>query len=156
MTRPVTLVCFDGSAPSTLGLHVARTLLAPTDLVVLTVWQSVASRLAQAGSLAAIAVVEDEAADKSEEAAAHAAAAEGAASARAAGCSAEARAEEAGESVWRTILDVADEVAAASIVIGSRGRGPLKATLLGSVSREVLVHASRPVLIVPPEESSER
>jgi nucleotide-binding universal stress UspA family protein len=33
------------------------------------------------------------------------------------------------------------------IVVGSRNRGPLLAALLGSVSREVLTHADRPVLV---------
>ena len=35
------------------------------------------------------------------------------------------------------------------VVIGSRGRGPLKAMVLGSVGSEVLAHAGCPVLIIP-------
>ncbi len=35
------------------------------------------------------------------------------------------------------------------VVLGSRGRGPLKAMVLGSVGSEVLAHAGCPVLIIP-------
>jgi nucleotide-binding universal stress UspA family protein len=35
------------------------------------------------------------------------------------------------------------------LVVGSRGRGPGRAIVLGSVSREVAALADRPVLIVP-------
>ena len=52
--------------------------------------------------------------------------------------------------------DPADELAraaadrsAALLVVGSRGRGPVRAALLGSVSAGVTRHSSRPVLIVP-------
>ncbi|MDX3265882.1 universal stress protein [Streptomyces sp. NPDC093228] len=156
MTRPVTLVCFDGSAASRLGLDVAQTLLASTDLIVLTVWQSVASRLAEAGSLGAMAVVAHESADRAAEEEARTAAARGAEIARASGGHAKARVEEGDEFVWKAVLKVADEVDAASIVIGSRGRSPLKGALLGSVSREVLAHTTRPVLVVPPAHAPER
>ena len=51
---------------------------------------------------------------------------------------------------WSGIVDVADELDAAVIVLGSRGlHGPREA-LNGSVSHEVATHAGRPVLIVPP------
>ncbi|MFD7608572.1 universal stress protein [Streptomyces mirabilis] len=156
MTPPVTLVCFDGSAASRRGLDVAQTLLASTDLIALTVWQSVANRLAEAGSLGAMAVVAHESADQAAEEEARAAAARGAAIARAGGGHAQARVEEADEFVWKAVLKVADEVDAASIVIGSRGRSPLKGALLGSVSREVLAHTSRPVLVVTPTHPPER
>jgi nucleotide-binding universal stress UspA family protein len=43
---------------------------------------------------------------------------------------------------------VADAKAADLIVVGSRGLGPVRAALLGSVSRGVLGDAGRPVLIV--------
>lgn len=53
----------------------------------------------------------------------------------------------AGE-VVDTIVALADAKAADMIVVGSRGRGPVRAALLGSVSRGVLGDAGRPVLIV--------
>lgn len=52
-------------------------------------------------------------------------------------------------SIWRTVLVYAETRHAATIVVGSRGRGGLTAAILGSVSRGVLDHAHRPVLVVP-------
>lgn len=50
-----------------------------------------------------------------------------------------------------TIVAVADAKNADLVVVGSRGLGPVKAALLGSVSRGVLDDARRPVLIVKTE-----
>jgi nucleotide-binding universal stress UspA family protein len=47
-----------------------------------------------------------------------------------------------------TIVALADSKDADLIVVGSRGRGPITAALLGSVSRGVLREAKRPVLVV--------
>jgi nucleotide-binding universal stress UspA family protein len=47
------------------------------------------------------------------------------------------------------LADLADDEDAELIVVGSRGRGPFKAALLGSVSTALIGVARRPVLVVP-------
>ena len=49
----------------------------------------------------------------------------------------------------RTIIEVADEVGAGIVVMGSRGQSALAALVLGSTAYKVLHTAHRPVLIVP-------
>jgi nucleotide-binding universal stress UspA family protein len=48
------------------------------------------------------------------------------------------------------LADLAEELEARLIVVGSRGRGAFKAAFLGSVSGELIGVARSPVLIVPP------
>lgn len=47
-----------------------------------------------------------------------------------------------------TILDLAEELGAGLLVLGSRGLGPVKRLALGSVSEGVVHHAARPVLVM--------
>jgi nucleotide-binding universal stress UspA family protein len=47
------------------------------------------------------------------------------------------------------LLRVAEEESAAFVVLGSRGRGRVKAALLGSVSQDVAARAVCPVVLVP-------
>lgn len=54
------------------------------------------------------------------------------------------------ESTWRAILNMATEVDAATIVVGSRGRSQIRSAVLGSVSHGLVNHSHRPVLIIPP------
>jgi nucleotide-binding universal stress UspA family protein len=48
------------------------------------------------------------------------------------------------------IRAAADSEDAEFLVVGSRGRGNLRAAVLGSVSRDLTANASRPVVVVPP------
>jgi nucleotide-binding universal stress UspA family protein len=69
--------------------------------------------------------------------------------ARGLGIEAQARDERSGDSVWRTILDVADQEDASLIVVGTHGTTAVRDAPLGSVSDGVLHHSLRPVLVVP-------
>jgi nucleotide-binding universal stress UspA family protein len=50
--------------------------------------------------------------------------------------------------VAREIVDLAEDVEAGLIVMGSRGRGGIRRALMGSVSDSVVRHAHCPVLVV--------
>ena len=52
--------------------------------------------------------------------------------------------------VWRTIVDVADELDARAIVVGTRGHSGLQSLMIGSVANGVVHHSDRPVLVIPP------
>lgn len=52
--------------------------------------------------------------------------------------------------VWKRIIDVADELDAEVVVIGSRGLIGIREFARGSVAHDVATHEQRPVLIVPP------
>jgi nucleotide-binding universal stress UspA family protein len=73
----------------------------------------------------------------------------GAAIARSAGFTAEAQAD-LDAPTWEGIVEVADQIGAAVIVLGSRGLTGVREAFEGSVSHDVAEHAGRPVLIVPP------
>jgi nucleotide-binding universal stress UspA family protein len=72
---------------------------------------------------------------------------EGRATAHTAGFEARSVSRRAGSSVWRAVLDTADEENAAVTVIGSRGLTGISAAL-GSVSYGVVHHSVTPVLVV--------
>ena len=52
-----------------------------------------------------------------------------------------------------TLCDLAAELDADAVVLGSRGRGGIKRALLGSVSDHVVRHAPCPVVVTGPRES---
>jgi nucleotide-binding universal stress UspA family protein len=119
----------------------------PVDAVVLTVWETVATRLALAGAFAAGDTTGN--LDAEEESYARSVAEEGALRANEHGYKASPMVKESFEGIAKTILEAADDLSPRLIVCGQRGRGVLRSTLLGSVSHTLASHARRPVLIAP-------
>jgi nucleotide-binding universal stress UspA family protein len=147
------LLCFDGSEDAAAAIANAGEVLSPRTAVVLTVWEPVAVwepydpvtiLSAPVSKLASKALGLDEIADEL----AREKMDRGVVLARKAGFEAQGRVAK-GKS-WRAICDVAEEIDAATIVVGARGLSRVESVLLGSVSSAVAIHAMRPVLIVPP------
>jgi nucleotide-binding universal stress UspA family protein len=144
-----TLFCFDGSDGSRAALGAAARQLRPGPAIVLTVWETVALRMASQAFAVAGPIANEAELDGEEEAAARAAAEEGARLAREHGWDAEPRLAMARSTTWGAIVDVADELDASLVVCGTRGLSGIRGFVLGSVSGAVLHHAHRPVLIAP-------
>jgi nucleotide-binding universal stress UspA family protein len=144
-----TLFCFDGSDGSRAALGAAARRLRPGPAVVLTVWETVALRMASQAFAVAAPIDNEVELDDQEQAAAHAAAAEGARLAREHGWDAEPRLAMARPTTWGAIVEVADELDAGLVVCGTRGLSGVRGVVLGSVSSAVLHHARRPVLVAP-------
>jgi nucleotide-binding universal stress UspA family protein len=131
-------------------MRAAAEFLEPSlEVVVLTVWEPIAVRLALGGAFAAGAPPDEGELDQQEESFAKAAAEDGAQRAVQHGYQASALTRESTEGIAQAILAVAEEISVSLIVCGQRGRGPLKTALLGSVSHTLAAHTSRPVLITP-------
>jgi nucleotide-binding universal stress UspA family protein len=144
------LFCFDGSEGSRQALRAAADLIArPVDAVVLTVWESVATRLALAGAFSAGSATGGVDLDAEEESNARSLAEEGALRANEHGYKASAMIRESFDGIANSVLAAADELSARLIVCGQRGRGILRSTLLGSVSHTLASHTRRPILIAP-------
>jgi len=146
MNKNPIVICYDGSPGAARAIEAAATLLGPRRSVVV----DVAPPITAAESVATIsAVVPAAAFEQANTADASHVAAQGAQLARASGFDAEARAI-TGTPTWEAVIDVANELGAAAIVIGSRGLSGMREFFEGSLSHDVAEHAGRPVLIVPP------
>jgi nucleotide-binding universal stress UspA family protein len=137
------LICYDDSDGARHAIEAAAKLLPHRRAVVL----DVAPPLTPAESVAALgAVVPDFEDLNTDDALARART--GAEHAREAGFDAEARADLAAPT-WDGVVEAAEELGAAAIVVGSRGLNGAQELLKGSFSHDVAEHAGRPVLLVP-------
>ena len=142
------LLCYDGSEHATHAIECAGALFAGRQALVVAVWQGPQlGSLAWAGATATMDTFVETARSAAERAGRLAE--DGVQIAEAVGLNAEPAAVAAAGPVWRTILEVADHHDAATIVMGSRGLGGIHAIVLGSVSSAVVLHSTRPALVVP-------
>jgi nucleotide-binding universal stress UspA family protein len=147
--RPI-LICYDGSVHARRAIATAAALLGPREAVVLDVapYLTPAESLAVVSAPIGFAEFEDLNAATALERAD-----EGVRVAAAAGFTAEPRTT-FGAPTWQGVVDVADELDVAVIVIGSRGLNGARERLEGSLSHEIAAHAGRPVLISPPPQGN--
>jgi nucleotide-binding universal stress UspA family protein len=148
MNEAPILICYDGSDDSARGIKTAATLLGSRHAVVLNIGpiMTAPESLAATSSIVPGNAFEELNADDARQVAD-----KGTEIARSSGFDAEARAEVAAPT-WQGVVDVAADVDAAVIVVGSRGLNGLREIVDGSLSHEVAQHAGRPVLIVPPSD----
>ena len=153
MTAPV-LLCTDGSHHSTAALTAGLALLAPaTPLVIVTVMAEPDPTLVTGSGMAGGVMSPDTFDELEEEAGADAADLASHAQRDLAIPDAEIRVLR-GEPATAICL-LAEELGAAAIVIGSRGRGGLKRAVLGSVSDHVVRNAPCSVIVTGPKAGAE-
>ncbi|WP_395308834.1 universal stress protein [Mycobacterium sp. AMU20-3851] len=149
MTTTSVLIAYDGSPDACTAIEEVAKLLPGAQAVVLYARQpmeGLAAHLEGHPALDDLRGIEEASLDSSERIAF-----EGAKRARAAGLNAEPRVLSRMTTASESIVQVADEIDAALIVLGSRGRRGLWSAVLGSTSVNVLHHARRPTLVVPSE-----
>jgi nucleotide-binding universal stress UspA family protein len=149
MKRDVILFCYDGSDEAKRSMESAAELLSTRDAVVV----DVGSFLTGAESLAALSPgVDVPTLEQLNRDGALERAQDGVDYARRFGFDATAR-QMLADPPWEGILEVADDLDASVIVVGSRGFKGAKELIEHSFSRALTEHASRPVLLVPPAEA---
>jgi nucleotide-binding universal stress UspA family protein len=144
------LICYDGSSSARRALEVAAQTLGGRPVVLLHVWNPPDRIIADAFGVGvhehapSYEHLEDLSRQRAGEVIA-----DGEALAEQLKLTVTPRLERVRSSVSETILDVAAELSAELIVCGTHGRTAVQSDLLGSVSNELVHHASRPLLVVP-------
>jgi nucleotide-binding universal stress UspA family protein len=147
------LIAFDGSPASRQAVAAAAGLLKPRATLVLTVWEAALAGAAASfpADVAMTPTVDpatlltvDDALRGHAERVSH----EGAELATSLGLDAQPLAMVGARDIGRAIAEVAQQHQAATIVVGSRGLGGLRARFEGSTSKGVVKHAPCPVVVV--------
>ena len=143
------VIGYDGSDEAGHAIDAAATILRATDAVVANVWRPAVAP-ASATPLAAVTPPSAGDEDAALERAAWQTAEEGARRAADAGLQALAETRcGTGADVGRLLAVIAEEHDADLILVGRRGVSRLEALVLGSVSKDTVREACRPVLVVP-------
>ena len=155
MAAPV-LIAYDGSEVSRAAVRHAAELFAGRPAVLATVWEpglaGVQVGLPDSMGMGMGALPPDpaavEAVDRSQREHASTVVADGAEYARSLGLVAEPQAVPDEVDVADTLIGIARERGAAVVVVGSHGISGLRTRLLGSVSRKLIEHCDRPILVI--------
>ena len=142
------LIAYDGSPDAKAAVTLAGRLFDGSTAAVLTVWEGFSAVVTRAGS-GLSSSLDFEQIDAECEQWARDRAVEGVGHARASGLQAEVHVAKRDISTADAILFEAEAFGADLIVVGSRGFGPVKSILPGSVSRAVLQRSPIPVLVAP-------
>ena len=152
-TAPV-LIAYDGSEVSRAAVRQAAELFAGRPAVVATVWEPGLASVPMAlpGTIGESTMPTDpamvEAVDRLQREHATTVAGDGAEFARSVGLAAEPQAVPDEVDVADALIGIARECGAAVVVVGSHGISGLRSRLLGSVSRKLIEHCDRPVLVL--------
>ena len=148
------LIAYDGSEVSRAAVRRAAELFAGRPALLVTVWEPglAAVALGMPDSMGVGMLPPDpatiEAIDQVQREHAVTVAGDGAELARSLGLAAEPHAVPDELDVADTLIGIARERAAAVVVVGSHGITGLRSRLLGSVSRKLVEHCDRPVLVI--------
>jgi nucleotide-binding universal stress UspA family protein len=147
----LTATIYDGSDAAKHAIAVSAPLLAPARAVLLHVWLPLSTILLWNPLIGSSWPLSGPAGeiDDACRAAGQRLADEGTALALEAGFDVEPVIAESRHGAWRTVVHVADERDARTVVVGSHGRSPMSSALLGGVAAGVAHHSARPVLVIP-------
>jgi nucleotide-binding universal stress UspA family protein len=147
------LIAYDGSEVARAAVRQAAELFAGRPALVATVWEPGLAVVAMGRPDAlGMSTVPDpatvETIDRLQREHASTVAADGAELARSLGLAAAPQAVPDGVDVADTLIDIARQRGAVVVVVGSHGISGLRNRLLGSVSRKLIEHCDRPVLVI--------